>query len=166
MQAGHPGLPLGCAPIGYVLFDEVMKYNPKNPQWFNRDRFVLSAGHGVLLQYILLHLVGYDSVQVSGKNQAPRTRVLGSDVVSKRKNASESIARDARVHEWRNSVQYVCIAVGTNIVLSTRCCPVFGYDSVQVSGKTRRVWLDSGFFEREKKGILGVYILLTMKVTH
>jgi transketolase len=67
MQAGHPGLPLGCAPIGYVLFDEVMKYNPKNPQWFNRDRFVLSAGHGVLLQYIMLHLVGYDSVQVSGK---------------------------------------------------------------------------------------------------
>jgi transketolase len=63
-QAGHPGLPLGCAPIGYVLFDEVMKHSPKNPQWFNRDRFVLSAGHGVLLQYIMLHLVGYDSVQV------------------------------------------------------------------------------------------------------
>lgn len=55
---------MGCAPIGFVLFDQIMKYNPKNPQWFNRDRFVLSAGHGVLLQYILLHLVGYDSVQV------------------------------------------------------------------------------------------------------
>jgi transketolase len=45
-NSGHPGLPMGCAPMGHILFDEVMKYNPKNPYWFNRDRFVLSAGHG------------------------------------------------------------------------------------------------------------------------
>lgn len=44
--------------------DEVMKYNPKNPYWFNRDRFVLSAGHGCMLQYAPLHLAGYDSVEV------------------------------------------------------------------------------------------------------
>jgi transketolase len=63
-NSGHPGLPMGCAPVGHVLYDEVMRYNPKNPYWFNRDRFVLSAGHGCMLQYALLHLAGYDSVKV------------------------------------------------------------------------------------------------------
>jgi len=63
-NSGHPGLPMGCAPIGHILYDEVMRYNPKNPYWFNRDRFVLSAGHGCMLQYALLHLAGYDSVKV------------------------------------------------------------------------------------------------------
>ncbi|XP_042516888.1 transketolase, chloroplastic-like [Macadamia integrifolia] len=62
-NSGHPGLPMGCAPMGHILYDEVMKYNPKNPKWFNRDRFVLSAGHGCLLHYALLHLAGYDSVK-------------------------------------------------------------------------------------------------------
>ncbi|KAH7577776.1 hypothetical protein JRO89_XS01G0298000 [Xanthoceras sorbifolium] len=62
-NSGHPGLPMGCAPMGHILYDEVMRYNPKNPYWFNRDRFVLSAGHGCMLQYALLHLAGYDSVQ-------------------------------------------------------------------------------------------------------
>lgn len=63
-NSGHPGLPMGCAPMGHILYDEIMKYNPKNPYWFNRDRFVLSAGHGCMLQYALLHLAGYDSVKV------------------------------------------------------------------------------------------------------
>lgn len=62
-NSGHPGLPMGCAPMGHILFDEVMRYNPKNPYWFNRDRFVLSAGHGCMLHYALLHLAGYDSVK-------------------------------------------------------------------------------------------------------
>ncbi|XP_043715590.1 transketolase, chloroplastic-like [Telopea speciosissima] len=62
-NSGHPGLPMGCAPMGHILYDEVMKYNPKNPKWFNRDRFVLSAGHGCMLHYALLHLAGYDSVK-------------------------------------------------------------------------------------------------------
>ncbi|EFH49229.1 chloroplast transketolase [Arabidopsis lyrata subsp. lyrata] len=62
-KSGHPGLPMGCAPMGHILFDEVMQYNPKNPYWFNRDRFILSAGHGCMLQYALLHLAGYDSVR-------------------------------------------------------------------------------------------------------
>ncbi|KAL4377279.1 hypothetical protein GQ457_02G000300 [Hibiscus cannabinus] len=62
-NSGHPGLPMGCAPMGHILYDEVMRYNPKNPYWFNRDRFVLSAGHGCMLQYALLHLAGYESVQ-------------------------------------------------------------------------------------------------------
>jgi transketolase len=64
-KAGHPGLPLGMAEVGYVLWRYTMKYNPKNFNWFNRDRFVLSAGHGCLLQYLTLHLSGYDSIQVT-----------------------------------------------------------------------------------------------------
>jgi len=48
-KSGHPGLPLGAAPLGYVLFRRIMKHNPRNPRWFNRDRFILSAGHGSAL---------------------------------------------------------------------------------------------------------------------
>ena len=63
-KSGHPGLPMGCAPMGYALWDKFLKHNPKNPKWFNRDRFVLSAGHGCMLLYALLHLTGYDSVSI------------------------------------------------------------------------------------------------------
>ena len=59
-HSGHPGLPLGAAEIGTYLFTKVMRHNPKNPNWIGRDRFVLSAGHGSMLQYALLHLCGYD----------------------------------------------------------------------------------------------------------
>ena len=59
-NSGHPGLPLGAAPMAYVLWTRFLQHNPANPQWFNRDRFVLSAGHGSMLLYSLLHLTGYD----------------------------------------------------------------------------------------------------------
>eukprot|EP00873_Tetraselmis_striata_P042514 jgi/Tetstr1/462778/TSEL_007729.t1 len=68
-NSGHPGLPMGCAPMSYVLWGEEMKYNPKNPKFFNRDRFVLSAGHGSMLQYSLLHLCGFDSVSLEDLKQ-------------------------------------------------------------------------------------------------
>lgn len=58
-NSGHPGLPLGCATIGYTLFADNLRHNPKDPAFFNRDRFVLSAGHGSMLLYSLLHLFGY-----------------------------------------------------------------------------------------------------------
>jgi len=58
-NSGHPGLPLGMAPAAYVLWTKFMRHNPKNPKWFNRDRFLLSAGHGSMLIYSLLHLTGY-----------------------------------------------------------------------------------------------------------
>ena len=58
--SGHPGLPLGAAEIGAFLFAKVLRHNPKNPDWMGRDRFVLSAGHGSMLLYALLHLSGYD----------------------------------------------------------------------------------------------------------
>ena len=59
-KSGHPGMPMGMAPAAYVLWTEFMKYNPHDPKWVNRDRFVLSAGHGCMLLYSLLHLTGYD----------------------------------------------------------------------------------------------------------
>lgn len=68
-KSGHPGLPMGAAPMSFVLWDQFMKFNPKNPQWINRDRFVLSAGHGSMLQYSLLHLFGYDSVTIDDIKQ-------------------------------------------------------------------------------------------------
>jgi transketolase len=68
-NSGHPGLPMGCAPMAFALWDKVLRHNPKNPRWFNRDRFVLSAGHGCMLLYALLHLTGYDSVTLDDIKQ-------------------------------------------------------------------------------------------------
>lgn len=59
-NSGHPGLPMGAAPMAYTLWTDFMNHNPKNSKWFNRDRFILSAGHGSMLLYALLHLSGYD----------------------------------------------------------------------------------------------------------
>lgn len=59
-KSGHPGLPLGAAPMAYVLWTRLLKHNPSDPHWFDRDRFVLSAGHGSAMLYALLHLSGYD----------------------------------------------------------------------------------------------------------
>src|SRR5215217_6066580 len=59
-NSGHPGMPLGAAPMAYVLWTRFLKHHPRRPDWFDRDRFVLSAGHGSMLLYSLLHLTGYD----------------------------------------------------------------------------------------------------------
>src|SRR5512140_2937601 len=59
-NSGHPGLPMGAAPMAYVLWTRFLRHNPANPHWWNRDRFILSAGHGSMLLYSLLHLTGYD----------------------------------------------------------------------------------------------------------
>jgi len=59
-QSGHPGLPLGASPMAYVLWDRHLRFDPRDPSWFNRDRFVLSAGHGCAMLYALLHLYGFD----------------------------------------------------------------------------------------------------------
>ena len=58
-NSGHPGTPMGLAPVGHVLWTESMNYNPQNPEWINRDRFILSAGHACMLQYSFLYLTGY-----------------------------------------------------------------------------------------------------------
>ena len=59
-NSGHPGMPMGMAPAAYLLYTKHMKYNPANPRWHNRDRFVLSAGHGSMLLYSILYLTGFD----------------------------------------------------------------------------------------------------------
>mmetsp|Transcript_9517 Transcript_9517/g.28759 ORF Transcript_9517/g.28759 Transcript_9517/m.28759 type:complete len:724 (+) Transcript_9517:100-2271(+) len=74
-NSGHPGMPMGMAPSSFILFDKIMRYNPKNPYFYNRDRFVLSAGHGSMLQYSLMHLFGYESVSME---DIKRFRQLGS----------------------------------------------------------------------------------------
>jgi len=73
-KSGHPGLPLGAAEIGSLLFAETMRHDPADPAWPNRDRFVLSAGHGSMLLYALLHLTGYDLPM----EEIERFRQLGS----------------------------------------------------------------------------------------
>ena len=63
-NSGHPGMPMGMADVSTILFKYFLKFNPKNPSWINRDRFVLSAGHGSMLLYSLLYLTGYKSVNL------------------------------------------------------------------------------------------------------
>ena len=74
-NSGHPGLPLGCAPIGYELWAHQMNHNPANPDWPNRDRFILSGGHGSMLLYSLLHLFGYGDLS---KEDLMNFRQVGS----------------------------------------------------------------------------------------
>ena len=64
-NSGHPGMPMGMADVATILFKDFLKFNPKNPSWINRDRFVLSAGHGSMLLYSLLYLTGYKSVSIN-----------------------------------------------------------------------------------------------------
>lgn len=74
-NSGHPGLPMGAAPMAYVLWTRFLRHNPKNPHWWDRDRFVLSAGHGSAMLYSLLHLTGYDM----SLDQIKRFRQWGSE---------------------------------------------------------------------------------------
>jgi transketolase len=73
-QSGHPGAPMGCAPMAYLLWTELMKYSGKSPKWIARDRFVLSNGHACALQYTMLHLAGYNVT----KEDLSQFRTLGS----------------------------------------------------------------------------------------
>src|SRR5215211_7806185 len=74
-KSGHPGLPMGAADIATVLFTRFLRFDPKNPTWPDRDRFVLSAGHGSMLIYAILHLVGYEAVTIE---EIRHFRKLGS----------------------------------------------------------------------------------------
>ena len=59
-KSGHPGTPMALAPLAYVVWTQFLRHNPRNPKWFNRDRFVLSCGHASMLLYAMLHLTGYE----------------------------------------------------------------------------------------------------------
>src|SRR6201991_5194949 len=74
-KSGHPGLPMGAADIATVLFTQAMKFDPADPKWPDRDRFVLSAGHGSMLMYATLYLLGYQSVTL---DDIKKFRQLGS----------------------------------------------------------------------------------------
>ena len=74
-KSGHPGLPMGAADIATVLFTQVLKFDPSDPKWPDRDRFVLSAGHGSMLIYAVLHLLGYEKMTIE---ELKRFRQLGS----------------------------------------------------------------------------------------
>ncbi|MGT2464743.1 hypothetical protein ACVOMV_03625 [Mesorhizobium atlanticum] len=74
-NSGHPGLPMGCADIATVLFSRFLKFDAKAPHWADRDRFILSAGHGSMLLYSLLHLTGYEDMTI---DQIKNFRQLGS----------------------------------------------------------------------------------------
>ncbi len=74
-NSGHPGMPMGMADVATVLFKKFLRFNPKNPDWLNRDRFVLSAGHGSMLLYSLLYLTGYKSISI---NNIKKFRQLNS----------------------------------------------------------------------------------------
>src|SRR6201993_3144552 len=74
-NSGHPGLPMGAADIATVLFTRFLKFDPADPAWSDRDRFVLSAGHGSMLIYALLHLLGYEGMTI---DEIKRFRQLGS----------------------------------------------------------------------------------------
>ena len=74
-NSGHPGMPMGMADVSTILFKYFLKFNPKNPSWINRDRFVLSAGHGSMLLYSLLYLTGYKSIKL---DNIKNFRQLGS----------------------------------------------------------------------------------------
>ena len=63
-NSGHPGMPMGMADVATILFKYHLRFNPKNPSWINRDRFILSAGHGSMLLYSLLYLTGYESIKL------------------------------------------------------------------------------------------------------
>src|ERR1051325_1813666 len=74
-NSGHPGLPMGCADLATVLFTKTMKFDPAHPEWPDRDRFVLSAGHGSMLLYSVLYLLGYEDATI---DQLKNFRQLGS----------------------------------------------------------------------------------------
>src|SRR5258708_26960870 len=73
-NSGHPGAPMGLAPAAYVLWTRFLKHNPQNPSWPDRDRFVLSAGHGPMPLYTMLHLTGYDVPPHPNKQFRPWAR--------------------------------------------------------------------------------------------
>ena len=90
-NSGHPGMPMGMADVATVLFKYHLRFNPKNPEWINRDRFVLSAGHGSMLLYSLLYLTGYDSIKLKDiKNFRQLNSICGGHPEYKKNSGIET----------------------------------------------------------------------------
>ena len=113
-NSGHPGLPLGCAPMAYELWAHHMKHNAKNPQWANRDRFILSGGHGSSMLYALLHLFGYGLTMDDLKSfRQDGSLMPGHSAYGHRlntKNAARHVV--SRTFVWCHNVILRCILSG------------------------------------------------------
>ena len=81
-NSGHPGAPMGMADIAEVLYNDFMKHNPAHPEWFDRDRFVMSNGHGSMLPYSVLHLTGYDVSTATRSSSWPSSSDLQTPAIS------------------------------------------------------------------------------------
>lgn len=99
-NSGHPGLPMGAADIATVLFTQFMDFDPKNPDWPDRDRFVLSAGHGSMLLYSILYLLGYEDIDIG---EIERFRQLGSRTAGHRNSATRPVSRRPPARSARES---------------------------------------------------------------
>ena len=99
-NSGHPGAPMGLAPVAYVLWDRFLRYSPANPRWPNRDRLVLSAGHASMLLYSMLHLTGYDLPL----SEIEKFRQLGSKCPGIRNTTSPPAWR-RRLDRWDRGLQ-------------------------------------------------------------
>ena len=96
-KSGHPGLPMGAADIATVLFTQFLKFDPADPQWPDRDRFVLSAGHGSMLLYALLYLTGYEAMTI---DQIKRFRQLGSNTPGHPENFETAGVETTKSGRW------------------------------------------------------------------
>ncbi len=101
-KTGHPGAPLGCAPIAYLLYTKLMKYDPTDPKWTDRDRFVLSNGHASALLYGVLHLAGYDlpMAQLEAVPPVGLAHARATRSTARRRALKSPPARSARVLRW------------------------------------------------------------------
>ena len=99
-NSGHPGMPMGMADVATVLFKNFLRFNPKNPDWLNRDRFVLSAGHGSMLLYSLLYLTGYKSISINNIKKFRSNKSWITKKYRKFKHKTKSI-RNWKNTNWR-----------------------------------------------------------------
>jgi transketolase N-terminal domain/subunit len=128
-KSGHPGLPMGAADIATVLFTQFLKHDPADPKWPDRDRFVLSAGHGSMLLYALLYLTGYEAMTI---DEIKRFRQLGSltpghPETSSRPASRRPPARSARGSAmrsaWRSPSGISRPSSATSSITTPMCSP-------------------------------------------
>ena len=112
-KSGHPGLPLGCAPIAYTLFQNFLKFNPRNANWDDRDRFILSAGHGSAMYYSLLHLYGFGLE----KEDLMNFRQFGSKTLGELGMTGDAMA-EALSASYQKAGQQIAAATGLPVDIS------------------------------------------------
>jgi hypothetical protein len=118
-NSGHPGPPMGMAPMAYALWTRFLKHNPTNPQWADRDRFILSAGHASMLIYSLLHLTGYDLSLDDLKNFVNGIVKL-QDIRSMESLRGWKLLRGPSVRDFNGSRDGDCGAVSGTVFQSSR----------------------------------------------